>query len=220
MNYLDAYKARVSPNGESMQDAVKATTKRQAINNIMNSPTRSFVRLNDNQDLTPVIVSDKETFHKRIFLFIPDTDIKVGDYVHQDDATYLAVDQEKDELYPQLIGELCNDMFKFKIDATRVEIGKNDFGRPIYRDIGATELNIPCVMTNKIPSTVENSSIPLPDGAMIIRIPYIKDQIPKINYSFTHRGSPYKVTNVSYENVINEIGFVEIRLQRTTGVEA
>lgn len=223
MSYFDAYKARVSPNGETMQDAIIGTTKRQAFNNIMNSPTLSYVRLNDDVNPVPVIASDKETFHKRVFLFVPDSVINVGDYIHQTgNATYLAVDKDQDDfgIHPQLIGELCNEVFEMKTDATRVIIGHNDFGRPIYRDIGAQDLKIPCVLTTKIYSTVENSAIPLPDGAMIVRMPYIVDKIPKVNYVFSHRGNPYKVTTISYENVVNEIGFVEIRLQRTTGVEA
>lgn len=222
MSYFDAYKARVNSSGASMQEAIQNTTKRQAFNNIMNSPTLSYVRLNDEADLTPVIISDKETFHKRVFLFVPDSVINVGDYVLQNDgATYLAVDKDIDDFgtYPQLIGELCNEVFVLKTDATKVITGYNDFGKPIYRDIGTRDLNIPCVLTTKIYSTVENSAIPLPDGSMIIRIPYNPLQIPKINYVFNHRGSPYKITTISYENVINEIGYIEMRLQRTTGVD-
>ena len=222
MGLYDAYRDRVKASGASMQDAIQNTTKRQAINNIMNSPTLSYVRLNDDIDLTPVIASDKETFHKRVFLFVPDSAINVGDYVHQNDGvTYLAVDKDIDDFgtYPQLIGELCNETFSMKVDATRVIIGYNDFDKPITKDIGAQTHHIPCVLTTKIYSTVENSAIPLPDGSMIIRMSYNPLRIPKINYVFTHRGNPYKITTISYENVINEIGYIEMRLQRTTGAD-
>lgn len=220
MTRYDAFRDRVKASGTSMQDATLKGTKRQAFNNIMNSPTLSYVRLNDDIDLTPVIASDKETFHKRVFLFVPDSVINVGDYVHQtDNATYLAVDKDIDDFgtYPQLIGELCNDVFILKTDATKVIVGYNDFNRPIFREIGAQTHHVPCVLTTKIYSTVENSAVPLPDGSMIIRMTYNPLQIPKINYVFTHRENPYKVTTISYENVINEIGYIEIRLQRTTG---
>lgn len=219
MSIYDAYKARVGASGASMQDAVKNTTKRQAINYIMSSPTLSYIRLNDDVDLTPVVESDKETFQKRIYLFLPDTVINVGDYIHQsNNAIYLATDQDKDDIYPQLFGELCNEIFEMKVVGTKVIIGYDDFKRPIYRTVGDLDLKIPCVMTTKVPSMIDNSPIPLPEGAMIIKIPYRVGQIPPINYVFKYRGNQnYKVTNVSEENVINGIGYVEIRLQKGTG---
>lgn len=219
MSYIDAYKARVNTSGASMQDAVKNTTKRQAINYIMSSPTLSYVRLNYNVDSTPVIASDKEMFHKRTYLFLPDISVNVGDYIHQtDNTTYLAVDRKKDDIYPQLIGELCNETFLFVTEGVRTIIGYDDFKRPIYRQVGAKMLNIPCVMTTKVPSMIDNSPIPLPEGAMIIKIPYVVDQIPPVNYVFKYKDElSYKVTTVSYENVINNVGYVEIRLQRGTG---
>lgn len=218
MSIYDAYRARVGASGASMQDAVKNTTKRQAINYIMSSPTLSYVRLNDDVDLTPVVESDKETFQKRIYLFLPDTVINVGDYIHQsNNAIYLATDQDKDDIYPQLIGELCNEFFELVTEATKVIIGYNDFNRPIYRNVGAQTYLIPCVLTSKIYSTIDNSAIPLPEGSLMIRMSYDPLKIPPINYVFTYRGSPYKVNTISYENVVKEVGFVEMRLERITG---
>lgn len=219
MSYFDAYKARVNSSGASMRDAIQNHTKREAVNNIMSSPTLSYVRLNYNVDSTPVIVSDKEMFHKRTYLFLPDAIVNVGDYIHQNDSTtYLAVDQKKDDIYPQLVGELCNEIFLLITEGARVIVGYDDFKRPIYRVVGAKMLNIPCVMTTKVPSMIDNSAIPLPEGAMIIKIPYVVDQIPPINYVFKYKdGLSYKVTNITYENVINNVGYVEIRLQIGTG---
>ena len=219
MSYLDAYRERVSPNGASMKDAIQNTSKRQAINYIMDSPTLTHIRLNYNVDSTPVIASDKEMFHKRTYLFLPDTKVNVGDYIHQtDNTTYLAVDQKKDDIYPQLIAELCNETFLFVTEGVRTIIGYDDFKRPIYRQVGAKMLNIPCVMTTKVPSMIDNSAIPLPEGAMIVKIPYVVDQIPPVNYVFKYQDKlNYKVTNISYENVINGVGYVEMRLQRGTG---
>lgn len=217
MSYFDAYKARVSPNGESMQDSTLSSAKRKAANDIMRSPTLSYVKLNDGLSDVPVIISDKETFHKRTFLFIPDTVINVGDYIRQQDgAIYLSINQKKNDIYPQLIGELCNEVFIMKTEPTRVTIGYDDFKRPIYRDIGSKDIPIPCVATDKIYSTIDNSAIPLPDGALMIRIPYDVNLIPKVNYIFNQRGREFKVNTISYDNVIDEIGYLEIRLQSET----
>ena len=219
MSYLDAYRDRVSPYGMTMKEAILRTTNRQAINYIMDSPTLSYVRLNQNVDSTPVIASDKDMFHKRTYLFLPDTQVDVGNYIHQtDNTTYLAVDKKKDDIYPQLVGELCNETFLYVTEGTKQIVGYDDFGRPKTRIIDAKMLNIPCVMTTKVPSMIDNSAIPLPEGAMIIKMPYIEGQIPPVNYVFKYRNQlSYKVTNISYENVINNVGYVEIRLQRGTG---
>lgn len=221
MSKYKAYRDRVRATGSSLQDATLKVTKRKATTDLMSSPTLSYVRLNDDVDFTPTIASDKETFHKRTFLFVPESIINVGDYIHQtNNATYLAVDKDIDDfgIHPQLIGELCNETFKMKVAGTEVIIGYDEFKRPMYRTVGEQNLKIPCVMTMKVPSMIDNSAIPLPEGAMIIKIPYKVGQIPPINYVFKYQDSlNYKVTNVSEENVINGIGYVEIRLQRGTG---
>ena len=219
MSYFDSYRARVNASGTSMQSAIYNTTKRQAIEYLMNSPTKSYVYLNDNPDLFPVIASDKETFHKRVYLFRPETVIHVGDYIRQTDGSiYLAVDQEKDNLYPQLIGELCNDVFEYVLvdKNVKIVIDYDDFKRPIY-DYKKDPIKLPCVLTDKVPSMIDNSAIPLPEGALIIKIPYVKGKMPEVNYIFNHRDGQYKVANISYENVFSDdAGFVELRLQRGT----
>lgn len=211
MSKYEAYRERVGASGTSVQDAVISTTKRQTVNFIMKSPSLKYVLLNDETEGKPCIVSDKESFNKRVFLFLPDTEINVGDYIHYDTFTYLATNRKRDNLYPELTGEVCNDMYKVLIGQTKVTIGRDDFNRPIYDYISESR-DVPCVMTTKTYSTADNSAIPLPDGAMIVKLPYLEGVYPKVNDEFKHRSGSYQVTDVSYENVINEVGYVEIRL--------
>ncbi|WP_341323367.1 hypothetical protein NSQ62_07805 [Solibacillus sp. FSL H8-0523] len=216
MGEYDAYRNRINASGSSMQDAVYQASKRKIINDFLNSPTLSKVRLNSNLDYHSVIISDIETFYKRLILFLPETVLNVGDYVYHDDSIYLATDCKKYDLYPQLYVELCNETFVLTKEATKIIIGYDEFKRPIYESTAPTVFRIPCVMSTKIYSIVDNSAIPLPDGAMMIKLPYNPQQIPKINYIITLRNAQYKVTTISYEKVINEVGYVDIRLQRET----
>jgi len=212
MSIYKSYRDRVTVSGTSMQDAVQGTTKRQQLNFIMNSPSLSYVKLNSGIENLPCIVSDKDSFNKREFLFLPDSIINVGDYIHYDTFTYLATDRNRNDIYPELTGELCNDTYKLTTGTIKTLVGHDDFGKPIYDYMDQTE-NIPCVMTTKSYSTAENAPIPLPDGSMILKLPYTQGMYPNINDEFIHREIQYQVTDVLYENVIQEIGYVEVRLK-------
>lgn len=216
MNEYDAYRNRISASGVNMQDAIYQASKRKIINDLLNSPTLTRVRLNSDRRYYSVIISDIETFYKRVVLFMPETVVNVGDYVRHESSTYLATDCKKDNLYPQLYVELCNETFVLRKESTKIIIGYDEFKRPIYESTPTNEYQIPCVMTTKIYSIVDNSAIPLPDGAMMIKMPYIREQIPSVNYIITFHNAQYKVTTISYEKVINDVGYIEIRLQRET----
>lgn len=210
--YLD--RLGISAGVKTSQDAIRESTKRQNYSFILNSPSKSPVRLNDELEELPCIVSNKDSFNIRLFLFLPDTKVEVGDYVHHDTFTYLATDRNRNDIYPELTGELCNEMFRVKGLTVRQESEEvDDFGRPIYEDV-SEEYDIPCVMTTKTYSTADNSAIPLPEGAMIVKIPYKEDMIPKQNDEFKIWGEDYQITDVSLVNVIHGIGYVEIRLAR------
>lgn len=216
MNDFETYRNRINASGSNMQNAIYEASKRKVINDLLNSPTLTEVHLNFQSTTYLAIVSDKETFHKRTVLFMPETIVNVGDYVLYDGFTYLATDCKRDMLYPQLYVELCNEKFPLIKEGTKTITGYDEFKRPIYQTTSPTTIQIPCVMETKIYSIVDNSAIPLPDGAMMMKLPYNPDQIPKVNYIITVHNAQYKVTTVSFENVINNVGYIEMRLQRET----
>jgi hypothetical protein len=217
MSDFQAYRDRVNAMGNSIQESVINNSKQLTTEQMLNSPSLKYVKLNDGIESLPCIVSDEDSFNKREFLFVPDSIINVGDYIHHDTFTYLATDRNRDDIYPELTGELCNETYKIITGQTKQTVGTDDFGRPIYDYIDEVD-NVPCVMTTKIYSTIDNSAIPLPDGSMMIKLPYLVGTLPKVNDEFIHHESHYKVTTISYENVIADVGYVEIRLQ--TGVSA
>lgn len=213
MSKYKSYRDRVGASGSSMQEALQESTKRQTHSFILNSPSKQLVTLNEDAAKHPCIVSNKESFNKRLFLFLPDTNINVGDYVHYDTFTYLATDRNRNDIYPELTGELCNETFKIAGNKVRTIVDYDDLKRPIYEYIEESH-ELPCVMTTKTYSTADNSAIPLPEGAMIVRIPYIEDTLPKENDEFKIWGQDYQITDISYTDVINKVGFIEIRLAR------
>lgn len=214
MSPYSAYRERLNNSGSTSQDSIINATKRQQMSLMMSSPTLSYVTLNDEEDTRPSIVSDIETFNKRRFLFLPDSEVNVGDYIKHDKKIYLATDKTTDEIYPQLFGELCNSVFKFVKGQTRIIIDTDYRGAPIYETVD-DEVEIPCVMTTKIYSALSNSPIPLPSGAMIIKIPYDPEIVVPLNYPYKIKSSQYKVTSVDYDNILDEVGYIEINLMVT-----
>lgn len=216
MDSYGPFIARMKAQGATQKESSENVTRRNQVELIMNSPSRSDVTLNEEESTRPSIVSDTETFNKRRFLFLPDTEIEVGFYIHHDEKIYLATDKTTDPIYPQLFGENCNETFPIFKETILVDTGKVDaIGAPIYEYKDIYE-DIPCVLETKVYSALSNSPIPLPTGAIIIKIPYdpgIETEIP-INYTYTNRGSNFQVTELKYQYVVKEIGYVEIHLQR------
>lgn len=217
---LASYRKRVLSQGGNVAEATQYETKRLQIEYILSSPSRSDVHINmDEVNSYPCIVSDIDTFNIRRFLFLPDMKVYMGDYISHDGFLYLAIGQTTDDKFPQLICRLCNFDFPIKSEEIKTIIDHEANGKPIYK---TTTIHIikPCVMTSKIYSIADNSSMPLPEGAMTIYLPFIENEpLPEINQTITVRQAEYKVTDLIYEKVIKfdgaiEKGYLEVRLQR------
>ena len=141
--------------------------------------------------------------------------VNVGDYITYQEMTYLATDKVFNEVFPQLSGELCNTDFPIHTEERRIKIGTDAMDRPIYKTEIIT-ISKPCVMTDKIYSQANNSPIPLPDGAIIVKLPYSEEanHTPKVNSTVTIGENHYKVSLISHEYVVNNSGYIEVQLQR------
>lgn len=213
---FSTFRNRVQATGSTVKESINYSTKKQMVNYIMDSPSLKYVVI-DMQETLPIpsIVTDIRTYRERLFLFLPDMNVNVGDYVTYQGMTYLATDKVFDDTYPQLTGELCNFEFPIHTEEKRVKIGTDAMGRPIYKT-EIISITKPCVMTDKIYSQANNSPIPLPDGAIIVKLPYSTEvnHTPKVNAVVTFDDYQYKVSLISKEFVVNDIGFIEVQLQR------
>lgn len=217
-------------NSETKAEALDDSSKRQAYNLIMNSPTRRTVELMQLEEqpdeifgLVSVeskysIVSDKETFKKRIMLWRPDEGVSLGSYLRYDGRIYLATDVSDIDIYPQAFVDHCNYEFLIKNEPVRTRVGTDERGRPVY-EYTESKYTIPCVITSKIYSTLNNSPVPLPVGAIMVYIPYHEKINVPVNHEFEVYGDKYKVTTVSTADLIRDRngkvhGVLEIRGQR------
>lgn len=213
---FNSYRNRVHADGNTVKESVATSTKRQMVNYILDSPSLSHVFIDmDETLLIPSIVSDVRTFYERRFLFLPELAVDIGDYITYKNFTYLATDKVDNETYPQLFGELCNTDFPISVEERKIKVGTDSVGRPIYK-IEKVVITKPCVMTEKLYSQANNSPIPLPNGIIIVKLPYSNktNHIPKVNAIVDLYQNQYQVTTVSMEYVINEVGYIEVQLQR------
>lgn len=230
---FDAYRARTQQDGLTHEDGLVASTKRQVHNYIQSSPSKSIVEifnigkgLTDEYELIShglktTIVSDKETFYKRTILFEPDEVVDIGSYIKHDKRFYLMTEGSDVEIYPAGFLEFCNYTIKVPIGATvEIENGKDERDRPKYKYITPT-MNIPAVVSSKIYSVLDNSQVPLPEGALMVKIPYHSTVTLKVNDILEVFGDETKVTTIAKESLLindnNEYyGFYTIRCQKVT----
>lgn len=226
MSY-ESYRARLRANGGSIKGASDLVSKHSLTQQILNSPSRADVYLNlDNTVKHVCIPTNVDTYETRKFLFLPDTKIYKGDYINYDSFIYLVISENRSSIDPQATARLCNYDFPLREETIKTgEIaGYHPNGKPIPKTKTIYHTK-PCVMTSKIYSSAENSSIPLPDGAMTIYLPFVvDDHLPELNQKITYRQSQYKVTDLIFQNVFKfdnvEKGYVEIRLQRESNTNA
>lgn len=235
MNDFSAFYGRMNASGIDRRDSFMNSTKRQVETYIMNSLSRRTV---DEMELVEqanktfklmhkeakyTIVSDKDTFYKRTILFRPDEDTQLGSYLQYDNKTYLTTNISDVDGYPQAFVEFCNFELLIKVEKIRVEVGKDNLGRPIYDYIGE-DYTIPSVATSKIYSTLDNSQMPLPVGALYVYIPYHEKIDVPVNSEFDMYGDTFQVTTVSKVNLLKDengklYGYLEIRGQRKDDVK-
>lgn len=214
MSYYEDYRKRMEAMGGSLKNATENVTKINQHNMILNSPSRSDIRVGDSEEEVPAIVSDIETYEKRRFLFVPDFDVKLGMYIYHDNFTYLATDKKTGEIYPEAFCDFCNKVIDISLGFVKIDTGKKDFqGKPIIKEEEIIE-KVPVHINTKIYSALSNHPISLPTGAIIVKVPYKKEyQIP-LNYVIEFDKSEYKVIDVVYKVLAEDEGILEVHAQR------
>lgn len=217
MSKYEKFRNRMTRNGSDRQTATKERSKKIVYNRIMKSPSLSYVKVNDEKEKYPVIISQDKRYLEKRFLFLPDTKVTAGSLITEDNGrVYLALNRDDDDIYPQLLCELCNHDFVITTESKKVIIDYNEMGMPIYEE-QVKEMTVPSVLYTNVYSTLGNTSVSLPSGALIVRIPYDEEYLKYIhkNDPYEMNTGTYRITEISREYVIyGEEGFVEITLQR------
>lgn len=219
MTEYQSYRDRVMASGQTRSESVTNRTKKVQLSRFNSSETLSQVTLNDDETIVDAIISRVKTegkYDRNKFLFKPDTPVFLGDVVHFNGDAYLAIEWVNDPIYPELTGKRCNTVFPLRTGSTRTRIGTDAFGKPIYQ-IQEEVKELPAIVDKKGYNIIDNSAISLPDGFINVFIHYDVNFQILLNYEFKIDDVPYKVTDVSKENVYNNKGFLEIRAEKVIG---
>lgn len=231
MSIYDSYRNRVYSNSYTSQEELINSTKKQVYDNLVNSPSMSVVEqlfltknpdgtlYPETRDFKPSIISDVDVFYKRKILFLPDTKLSLGAYIKHKDKTYLITKINDNDIYAEATMEYCNVQFLVKGKEEKIIDGLNELKKPNYVTIKLPDYVLPCVVTSKQYSALDNSQMPLPTGAIYVYIPYHKDIDIYVNYEFLVHGDNYKITSISKTMLMedefgNVSGVLEIRGQR------
>ena len=207
MTYLDQFKRRMKANaGISHQDTSDdspITLREAQINRATDSQRRTFfdsptlITVDYNDIPTATIKSDKyKNIELQTFLFEPELDIKIGSLIYDGELHFLAIDKNGSKIYPELLTQICNDVFEVPM-GKEVKETKDRYGNIKYIETPITE-TIHVSLTDKDYSISNNSLLPLPSGRINIEMQYKPEYLEffHINYEFEHSGGDYKVTDI------------------------
>jgi len=165
------------------------------------------------------IISDIDSFYKRLVWYRPNDHPTLGEYIKYKDKTYLTTLTKEVEYFPHAEIMFCNFDFPVKGRVEKVIVGMNNLNRPIEEYITYPDYTIPCSARTTVYSTIDNSQMPLPVGALYVYIAYHKDINIPYNYKFDFRNGTYKVTSINESFLLEDenkelYGYIELRCQR------
>lgn len=214
----EAFRARMNAYGGDIQESTSNISKISATNQIMYSPNRKTVHIDTlDSEEKYCVVNDIEHMKIRKFLFLPDTDIHRGNYIHHEGYIYLATEQYTTEEYPQVNAEICTAEFNYELDREDEIIGYDDLGRPIYPPDDSLSITLPCIVKMNDASTAiadANQPINLLDNILTVTIPYGKINNIKYDSRFPMFGDTYRVIRIDPSQSINGVGLLKITGQR------
>lgn len=147
----------------------------------------------------------------------------LGDYIHWsyggENTIWLLLSLDRQNIY-DVKGRifLCNRILKIEISSTKVKIGTDSLGRPIYNET-PIYLETPCVYIQKT-KTAEDSdfahAINIPQGSISIDYRYDSSKVVKNGMFFEFDDKQYIVNSVDESNVVDDIGYVNILAKEVT----
>lgn len=211
MSYFDMYKSRLNATGINSANSIVNSTKQTINNNFDISPFAISVLIDD-IEFRVILTHDSKSKNKKLLLK-PENRINIGSSVHVGDDFYLVMDflgEGVYEIYPTATLQQCNSFFPAITDKTRVLIGRDDDGRPVYEEV-EQKVNVPCIVEPSISiNTDKVDQLLLPKGSIKISLKYAKYMNINSNDKFEMYGNRYEIEDIDYSKVINEIGIMVI----------
>ncbi|MGG3920365.1 hypothetical protein ABEV41_00195 [Geobacillus thermodenitrificans] len=215
---FELYKKRLLSYGNDDKDVVLNNTQYMINKSFADSFGYSVVKIN-NVDTEVVIVNKDDSTQKELLLR-PNQTAKKGATVLIDTQYYLVTDFNGNGINQKAKIKLCNNALTLKGETTKVIVGHNDFGEPIYEEVSSSDISVPCIVeTTYFPLDNKDEAINLPQGRIRIIIPYIEHKDININKHLIIYGENYKIIGIDYTQSINKEGLIIIIADKVVGVE-
>lgn len=193
MTYFDKYRARLTAEGSSEQEAYIKVSTDVITSSFKNSPHYTQVTV-DGTTLDAIKQLDKDSKVKSL-VFLPATTVSIGSTVTIGSETWLIMDFDANPLYPKAKINRCNQSVKWTS--------------------GGSTLEYPCVMTAEILDDDRDAKMVLPKSEFMIYVGYNGDTVAlKENVRLVMGSRAYEV--IAYDNithVINNSGVLSLRVR-------
>jgi len=139
---------------------------------------------------------------------------KKGSVIEWDSGKWLVMSRpENNSVYDKAEMQICNSSIDLKGETKQVQVGVGSkTGKPIYETIESPPLKIPCIAEKTITKSNTDEAINMPEGTILITIPYVEHEQLDIDKELVIYDTKYKIIDVDDTESINGVG-----LRRITG---
>lgn len=171
---------------------------------IDNFPIRAVIYNKYNSNASSYYIMTKLNIHER------------GSIVNWKNQKWIVSTRpESNGVYIKSEMKLCNTFITLTGKTEQILIGTDPrTGKPIYKTIVTEPTKIPCVAEKTIYRNATDDAINLPDGQLLITIPYMKHSDLTYNKEMIIYDEPYKIINMDDTQSIDGIGIRKITLER------
>jgi hypothetical protein len=142
-------------------------------------------------------------------------DIEQGNVLSIDNVNWLITTfPEDNKIYRKAEMKLTNSTYPIKSNKTRVLIGHDSYGKPIYRESYEIDKPVPCIVEVGTTTTDTNAQLVIPKNTMYITLQHQPSDTIAENYEFTMYNNNYKIVDIDYTKVIGEKGIIKIIAER------
>lgn len=209
MSYFDQYVNRV---GVNLSEDIKNNTLDIIHFQFEQSPTYKEILINGANVGARVI--DEEKTDEKTLLFKPPFTVTMGSVAELSDGKWILVETFNDEVFPKAKIKQANQILPLTGLQTETQIGTDEFGRPINEYVPTSPTLLPCIVESSIYQPKEDSVITLPNGKILVTIPYtIHDDISD-NKEFELYGEKYKIVGIDRTKSVNEVGLMILHCER------
>lgn len=169
-------------------------------------------------------ISSQTNKLKREVLTKHEDNFKGGDIVEfeykvsKEKQTHLFLQNlETKDGYDLSVMQFCNSTLTIPGDIVKTQVGTDLMGRAIWDETESPSTTLSCIAESKVYMSQDQEPINLPNGRLIVTIPYTDNAKVKLNFKFDMYGNSYEVSHVDRSQVIGTVGIIKLTADLVQG---